>query len=78
MGIKLLKYKNPGKKPKKQRDTFIETKNWDCFSRLQLLMDRTVIQNLYFVLKATGWKDKIKIKNKIIGNEDNLLPRNSY
>ena len=26
------------------------------FQDFQLLMDRTVIQNLYFVLKATGWK----------------------
>ena len=27
--------------------------------------DRTVFGNLEFVLKATGWKDKTAIKNKI-------------
>ena len=31
----------------------------------QLLHDRTVYQNLLFVLKATGWKDKEKIKTRI-------------
>ena len=30
------------------------------FQDFQLLMDRSVIQNLYFVLKATGWKKKEK------------------
>ena len=35
------------------------------FQDLQLLHDRTVYQNLLFVLKATGWKDKEKIKTRI-------------
>jgi len=30
-----------------------------------LLNDRTVFDNLLFVLKATGWKDKDEIKSKI-------------
>ena len=35
------------------------------FQDFQLLMDRTVEENLVFVLKATGWKDKKKIKERI-------------
>ena len=35
------------------------------FQDFQLLHDRTVYQNLLFVLKATGWKDKEKSKTRI-------------
>lgn len=35
------------------------------FQDLQLLSDRSVYKNLYFVLKATGWKDKQDIKRRI-------------
>lgn len=35
------------------------------FQDFQLLMDRSVYDNLLFVLKATGWKDKKLIKEKI-------------
>lgn len=35
------------------------------FQDFQLLSDRNVYNNLLFVLKATGWKDKRKIKEKI-------------
>ena len=35
------------------------------FQDLQLLSDRSVYKNLYFVLKATGWKDKQDIKQRI-------------
>ena len=35
------------------------------FQDFQLLHDRAVYQNLLFVLKATGWKDKEKIKTRI-------------
>lgn len=35
------------------------------FQDFQLLTDRTVEDNLQFVLKATGWKDKQKIKDRI-------------
>ena len=34
------------------------------FQDFQLLMDRSVIQNLYFVLKATGWKKKEEIHDR--------------
>ncbi len=35
------------------------------FQDFQLLMDRTVEQNLEFVLRATGWKDRKKIDDRI-------------
>ena len=35
------------------------------FQDFQLLTDRNVEENLRFVMKATGWKDKAKIKSKI-------------
>ena len=35
------------------------------FQDFQLLTDRNIYNNLKFVLKATGWKDKIKINNRI-------------
>ena len=35
------------------------------FQDFQLLHDRTVYQNLAFVLKATGWKDRAKIDSRI-------------
>ena len=35
------------------------------FQDFQLLVDRNVEENLMFVLKATGWKDKQSMKNNI-------------
>ena len=35
------------------------------FQDFQLLFDRTVAENLTFVLRATGWSDKKKIKTRI-------------
>ncbi len=49
------------------------------FQDFQLLTDRTVYNNLLFVLKATGWVDKVKIKTRIeevltkVGMENNQL-----
>ena len=46
------------------------------FQDFQLLMDRSVIKNLYFVLKATGWKKKEEIHDRamhclrLVGIED--------
>ena len=46
------------------------------FQDFQLLMDRNVLQNLYFVLKATGWKKKKEIHErsmaclKMVGLDD--------
>ncbi len=36
------------------------------FQDFQLLMDRTVIQNMIFVLGATGWKDKTLIQKRAL------------
>lgn len=35
------------------------------FQDFQLLTDRNIEKNLVFVLKATGWKDKVAIDNRI-------------
>lgn len=35
------------------------------FQDFQLLFDRTVEENLIFVMKATGWKDKNKMKDMV-------------
>lgn len=36
------------------------------FQDFQLLHDRSVYKNLYFVLKATGWKNRKEINNRIL------------
>ncbi len=36
------------------------------FQDFKLLGDRSVYQNLLFVMKATGWKDELKIKERIV------------
>jgi len=43
---------------------FLRRKLGIVFQDFQLLMDRTVIHNLYFVLKATGWSDKAEIHRR--------------
>lgn len=35
------------------------------FQDFQLLQDRTIADNLFFVMKATGWKDSAKMKNRL-------------
>ena len=35
------------------------------FQRLQLLNDRNVNENLLFVMRATGWKEKIKMETRM-------------
>jgi cell division transport system ATP-binding protein len=35
------------------------------FQDFQLLMDRSVDENLLFVMRATGWKDRSKIKHQL-------------
>jgi cell division transport system ATP-binding protein len=52
------------------------------FQDFQLFPDRTVGENLIFVMKATGWKDKTKIKTRLadilmrvgLGAVDNKYP----
>jgi len=43
---------------------FLRRKMGIVFQDFQLLMDRTVLQNLYFVLKATGWKNRTEIHSR--------------
>jgi len=45
---------------------FLRRKIGIVFQDFQLLMDRTVIQNLYFVLGATGWTDKALIHKRAL------------
>lgn len=44
---------------------FLRRKIGIVFQDFQLLPDRTVNDNLLFVLKATGWKDKTKMQERI-------------
>ncbi|MFT5849098.1 MAG: cell division transport system ATP-binding protein [Psychroserpens sp.] len=44
---------------------FLRRKLGIVFQDFKLLPDRTINSNLEFVLKATGWKDKTKIKERI-------------
>ena len=50
---------------KKKEIPFLRRKIGIVFQDFQLLTDRSVFSNLEFVLKATGWKDKSEIKNRI-------------
>ena len=50
----------------KQKDIpFLRRKLGVVFQDFKLLPDRSVFDNLSFVLKATGWRDKEEIKNRI-------------
>ncbi|WP_353778088.1 ATP-binding cassette domain-containing protein [Winogradskyella sp. 3972H.M.0a.05] len=50
----------------KEKDIpFLRRKLGIVFQDFKLLPDRTINQNLVFVLKATGWKDKTKIEERI-------------
>jgi len=52
------------------------------FQDFQLFPDRTVSENLYFVMKATGWKDRSKMKGRLaevlmrvgLGSVDGKMP----
>ena len=50
---------------KKSMIPYLRRKIGIVFQDFQLLTDRTVRDNLDFVLKATGWKDKNEIKDRI-------------
>lgn len=52
------------------------------FQDFQLFPDRSVSENLFFVMKATGWTDRAKMKNRLsevlmrvgLGSIDNKMP----
>ncbi|WP_298330824.1 ATP-binding cassette domain-containing protein [uncultured Dokdonia sp.] len=50
---------------KEKNIPFLRRKLGVVFQDFKLLNDRTVIDNLKFVLKATGWKDKAAMTSKI-------------
>jgi len=52
---------------KEKQIPFLRRKLGIVFQDFKLLLDRSVFDNLVFVLKATGWKDKAKIKTKTEG-----------
>jgi cell division transport system ATP-binding protein len=54
------------KKLKRQDVPMLRRKIGIVFQDFQLLMDRTVIQNMIFVLGATGWKDKTLIQKRAL------------
>ena len=52
-------------KIKKKQIPFLRRKIGIVFQDFQLLTDRSVYKNLLFVLKATGWKNKLEIQKRI-------------
>jgi len=50
---------------KRKMVPFLRRKIGIVFQDFQLLIDRTVERNLEFVLRATGWKNKREIKDRI-------------
>ena len=52
-------------KIRKSKIPFLRRKIGIVFQDFQLLNDRTVADNLFFVMKATGWKDRSKMKNRM-------------
>jgi cell division transport system ATP-binding protein len=53
------------KKLKRKHVPHLRRKLGIVFQDFKLLTDRTVYENLHFVLKATGWKSKQEIKQRI-------------
>ena len=52
-------------KIKQKEIPFLRRKLGVVFQDFKLLPDRSIAENLRFVLKATGWKDKSKINSRI-------------
>lgn len=53
------------KKIKRKQIPYLRRELGIIFQDFQLLQDRSVEKNLEFVLRATGWKDKKEIQNRI-------------
>jgi cell division transport system ATP-binding protein len=50
---------------KRKNIPFLRRKIGVIFQDFQLLYDRNVVENLTFVMKATGWTENTKIKNRL-------------
>ncbi len=50
---------------KRKEIPYLRRKLGIVFQDFQLLSDRTVYENLRFVMKATGWTDEAKIKSRV-------------
>ncbi|HBH24405.1 MAG TPA: phosphonate ABC transporter ATP-binding protein [Cytophagales bacterium] len=69
-------------KIKRQEIPLLRRKLGIVFQDFQLFPDRTVAENLFFVMKATGWKDRAKMKNRLsevlmrvgLGSVDSKMP----
>ena len=55
----------PIKTIKREDVPFLRRRLGIIFQDFQLFADRTVNENLTFVMKATGWKDRTKIKRRL-------------
>lgn len=67
------------KKIKRKHIPYLRRKIGIIFQDFQLLGDRNVLENLYFVMRATGWKNKQKMKQRAeellerVGIKDKLM-----
>jgi len=67
---------------KRSEVPYLRRKLGIIFQDFQLFNDRTVHENLFFVMKATGWKEKSKMKSRMaevlmrvgLGSVDNKMP----
>lgn len=67
---------------RKKEIPYLRRKIGIVFQDFQLLMDRTVAENLIFTMKATGWRDNAKIKQRLsevllkvgLGSVTNKMP----
>ncbi|WP_299107453.1 ATP-binding cassette domain-containing protein [uncultured Tenacibaculum sp.] len=66
------------KKMKEKDIPFLRRKLGIVFQDFKLLNDRNVFENLEFVLKATGWKDKTEMKDKIYEVLDKVGMKEKY
>ncbi len=55
----------PIKRIKKSEVPFLRRRLGIIFQDFQLFADRTVDENLKFVMRATGWKDRVKMKQRL-------------
>ena len=66
------------KKLKEKEIPFLRRKIGIVFQDFKLLSDRNVYENLEFVLKATGWKNKTAMKDKITEVLENVGIQNKF